>query len=99
MFLVFSKNKTVKSFNCISLLSHCFHFMCLCGSVYPAIIFLMKEYVLFSVIVLFDERVDGKGVSAQLEGAVDVPALCSGQELELLVGGEHEMATTTYFNV
>ena len=55
------------------------------------------------MIVLFYECVDGQELrewlSAQLEGAINVPALCSGQELELLVSGEHQVATTMHLNV
>jgi len=57
---------------------------------------------LFGVIFVFYERVDGQELGewlyAQLEGAVSVPALCSGQELELLISGEYQVATTTHFN-
>lgn len=59
----------------------------------------------FGVILVFYGHADGGGLgewlSAQLEGAVNVPALCSGQELELLVTGEYKMAmaTTTHFIV
>ena len=35
----------------------------------------------------------GEWLSAQLEGTVDVPALCSGQKLELLISGEYQMTT------
>ena len=55
------------------------------------------------MIFMFYERVDGQELgewlSAQLEGAIDVPALCWGQELELLVSGEYQVAATMHFNV
>ena len=54
------------------------------------------------MIFVFHKRVDGQELgewlSAQLEGTVDVPALCSGQELELLISDEYQM-TTTHFNI
>ena len=55
------------------------------------------------MIFVFHERVDGqelgKWLPAQLKCTVDVPALCSGQELQLLISGEHEMSAITHFNV
>lgn len=56
---------------------------------------------MLSMIVLFVKCIDGQelsnGVLAQLEGTVDVPALCSDKQLELLVSGEHEMVRTMHF--
>ena len=55
------------------------------------------------MIFVFHERVDGQELgewlSAQLEGTVDVPALYSGRELEVLISGEYQMTMTTHFNV
>ena len=55
------------------------------------------------MIFVFHERVDGQELgewlSAQLEGTVDVPALCSGQELEVLISGEYQMTMTMHLNV
>ena len=64
---------------------------------------LIGKWHLFGVIFVFYVRIDGQELgewlSAQLEDAVSVPALCSGKELELLVSGEYQVATTTHFNV
>ena len=55
------------------------------------------------MIFVFHERVDGQELggwlSAMLGGTLDVPDLCSGQELELLISGEYQMTTTTHFDV
>ena len=55
------------------------------------------------MIFVFHEHVDGQELgewlSAQLEGTVDVPALCSGQELEVLISGEYQMTMTMHLNV
>ena len=55
------------------------------------------------MIFVFHERVDGQelggGLSAMLGGTVDVPALCSGQELEVLISGEYQMTMTMHLNV
>ena len=51
------------------------------------------------MVFVFPEHIDGQEwemgewLSAQLEGTVDVPALCSGQKLELLISGEYQMTT------
>ena len=55
------------------------------------------------MIFVFHERIDcqelGKRLSAQLKCTVNVPALCSGQELQLLISGKYQMTATTHFNV
>ena len=55
------------------------------------------------MIFVFHERVYrqelGKWLPAQLKCTVDVPALCSGQELQLLISGEYQMTAIAHFNV